>query len=167
MLFFKDICISHVYFRDKLTSLLGKVSLKTVFALYFNTFSRAGAWPRLYGGCTLSARSCARGRMGLTCLTLIFLSRDVCNWGISKRLSRFLPRPPLSHSQGDDAAADAGRHCVWLEDIQALSGETFRMDKKPDPANWEYKSLYRGDIARCVLRCVSLVVTGGAGTSLP
>ena len=105
--------------------------------------------------------------MGLTCLTLIFLSRDVCNWGISKRLSRFLPRPPLSHSQGDDAAADAGRHCVWLEDVQALSGETFRMDKKPDPANWEYKSLYRGDIARCVLRCVSLVVTGGAGTSLP
>ncbi|XP_010843541.1 PREDICTED: protein NRDE2 homolog [Bison bison bison] len=51
-------------------------------------------------------------------------------------------------NQGDDAAADAGRHCVWLEDIQALSGETFRMDKKPDPANWEYKSLYRGDIAR-------------------
>ncbi|XP_061285677.1 nuclear exosome regulator NRDE2 isoform X2 [Bos javanicus] len=51
-------------------------------------------------------------------------------------------------NQGDDAASDAGRHCVWLEDIQALSGETFRMDKKPDPANWEYKSLYRGDIAR-------------------
>ncbi|XP_027408522.1 protein NRDE2 homolog isoform X2 [Bos indicus x Bos taurus] len=51
-------------------------------------------------------------------------------------------------NQGDDAAADAGRHCVWLEDVQALSGETFRLDKKPDPANWEYKSLYRGDIAR-------------------
>ncbi|ELR61577.1 hypothetical protein M91_02183, partial [Bos mutus] len=51
-------------------------------------------------------------------------------------------------NQGDDAAADARRHCVWLEDVQALSGETFRMDKKPDPANWEYKSLYRGDIAR-------------------
>ncbi|XP_074812210.1 LOW QUALITY PROTEIN: nuclear exosome regulator NRDE2 [Natator depressus] len=37
---------------------------------------------------------------------------------------------------------------VWLEDIQALTAETFRTDKKPDPANWEYKSLYRGDIAR-------------------
>uniref|UniRef100_A0A8C6DMQ0 Nuclear exosome regulator NRDE2 n=1 Tax=Moschus moschiferus TaxID=68415 RepID=A0A8C6DMQ0_MOSMO len=51
-------------------------------------------------------------------------------------------------SQGNHAAADTGHHCVWLEDIQALTGETFRMDKKPDPANWEYKSLYRGDIAR-------------------
>ncbi|XP_074921736.1 nuclear exosome regulator NRDE2 isoform X3 [Chelonoidis abingdonii] len=37
---------------------------------------------------------------------------------------------------------------VWLEDIQALTAETFRTDKNPDPANWEYKSLYRGDIAR-------------------
>ncbi|XP_036171250.1 nuclear exosome regulator NRDE2 isoform X3 [Myotis myotis] len=46
------------------------------------------------------------------------------------------------------AAAAAGPRCVWLEDIQALTGETFRTDKKPDPANWEYKSLYRGDIAR-------------------
>lgn len=45
-------------------------------------------------------------------------------------------------------AAAAGPRCVWLEDIQALTGETFRTDKKPDPANWEYKSLYRGDIAR-------------------
>ncbi|XP_036284884.1 nuclear exosome regulator NRDE2 isoform X2 [Pipistrellus kuhlii] len=48
----------------------------------------------------------------------------------------------------DNAAAAAGPRCVWLEDIQALTGETFRTDKKPDPANWEYKSLYRGDIAR-------------------
>ncbi|KAM5242739.1 nuclear exosome regulator NRDE2 isoform 1-T3 [Hipposideros larvatus] len=46
------------------------------------------------------------------------------------------------------AAADIGRCFVWLEDIQTLTGETFRTDKKPDPANWEYKSLYRGDIAR-------------------
>ncbi|XP_039088458.1 nuclear exosome regulator NRDE2 [Hyaena hyaena] len=46
------------------------------------------------------------------------------------------------------AAADTGHRFVWLEDVQALTGETFRTDKKPDPANWEYKSLYRGDIAR-------------------
>ena len=118
--------------RKKRSMRVCVMALKTVFALYFNTFSRAGAWPRLYGGCTLSARSCARGRMGLTCLTFVFLSRDVCNWGISKRLSRFLLHPPLSHSQGNNAAADTGRHCVWLEDIQALSGETFRMDKKPE-----------------------------------
>ncbi|XP_069884669.1 nuclear exosome regulator NRDE2-like [Dipodomys merriami] len=51
-------------------------------------------------------------------------------------------------SQGNNAVAGAGTHPVWLEDIEALTGETFRMDKKPDPANWEYKSLYRGDIAR-------------------
>ncbi|XP_010151416.1 PREDICTED: protein NRDE2 homolog [Eurypyga helias] len=37
---------------------------------------------------------------------------------------------------------------IWLDDIQAFAAETFRMDKKPDPANWAYKSLYRGDIAR-------------------
>lgn len=59
----------------------------------------------------------------------------------------FSSSPSLSHSQEQNAAA-AGPRCVWLEDIQALTGETFRTDKKPDPANWEYKSLYRGDIAR-------------------
>ncbi|XP_060476513.2 nuclear exosome regulator NRDE2 isoform X1 [Panthera onca] len=47
-----------------------------------------------------------------------------------------------------NAVADTGHRCIWLEDVQALTGETFRTDKKPDPANWEYKSLYRGDIAR-------------------
>ncbi|XP_039739942.1 nuclear exosome regulator NRDE2 [Pteropus medius] len=51
-------------------------------------------------------------------------------------------------NQENSAAADVGRRFVWLEDIQPLTGETFRTDKKPDPANWEYKSLYRGDIAR-------------------
>ncbi|NWI11600.1 NRDE2 protein, partial [Crypturellus soui] len=38
---------------------------------------------------------------------------------------------------------------VWLDDVQAFTSETFRIDKKSDPANWAYKSLYRGDIARC------------------
>ncbi|XP_009073864.1 PREDICTED: protein NRDE2 homolog, partial [Acanthisitta chloris] len=37
---------------------------------------------------------------------------------------------------------------VWLDDVQAFTADTFRIDKKPDPANWTYKSLYRGDIAR-------------------
>lgn len=49
---------------------------------------------------------------------------------------------------GSNSAAETGRRLVWLEDVQAVTGETFRTDKKPDPANWEYKSLYRGDIAR-------------------
>ncbi|XP_054423132.1 nuclear exosome regulator NRDE2 [Pteronotus mesoamericanus] len=57
-------------------------------------------------------------------------------------------KEPEKLNRENGAAADAGRRFVWLEDIQALTEETFRTDKKPDPANWEYKSLYRGDIAR-------------------
>ncbi|XP_050654967.1 nuclear exosome regulator NRDE2 isoform X2 [Macaca thibetana thibetana] len=60
----------------------------------------------------------------------------------------FPHRQGLQYYQGNNAAADTGHRFVWLEDIQAVTGETFRTDKKPDPANWEYKSLYRGDIAR-------------------
>ncbi|XP_054987614.1 nuclear exosome regulator NRDE2 isoform X1 [Sorex araneus] len=56
--------------------------------------------------------------------------------------------PSDSGKPRQGAAADAGRRLVWLEDAQALTGDTFRTDKRPDPANWEYKSLYRGDIAR-------------------
>ncbi|XP_049754866.1 nuclear exosome regulator NRDE2 isoform X2 [Elephas maximus indicus] len=67
--------------------------------------------------------------------------RDKSSRSISKRESE---KP----NQDNHAAADIGHRCVWLEDIQAATGETFRTDKKPDPANWEYKSLYRGDIAR-------------------
>ncbi|XP_043929557.1 nuclear exosome regulator NRDE2 [Protopterus annectens] len=37
---------------------------------------------------------------------------------------------------------------VWLDDIKTPSEECFCIDKKPDFANWEYKSLYRNDIAR-------------------
>ncbi|XP_015720835.1 nuclear exosome regulator NRDE2 isoform X1 [Coturnix japonica] len=37
---------------------------------------------------------------------------------------------------------------VWLDDVKAFTEETFRIDKKSDPSNWAYKSLYRGDIAR-------------------
>nr|XP_036847376.1 nuclear exosome regulator NRDE2 isoform X1 [Manis javanica] len=51
-------------------------------------------------------------------------------------------------NQENAAAAVPGPRFVWLEDVQAAAGDTFRTDKKPDPANWEYKSLYRGDIAR-------------------
>ncbi|MBN3294897.1 NRDE2 protein, partial [Amia calva] len=37
---------------------------------------------------------------------------------------------------------------TWIDDLQALPDFPFFIDKKADPANWEYKSLYRGDIAR-------------------
>ncbi|KAG8449057.1 hypothetical protein GDO86_015928 [Hymenochirus boettgeri] len=36
---------------------------------------------------------------------------------------------------------------IWLDEAESMTEETFRIDKKADPANWEYKSLYRGDIA--------------------
>ncbi|XP_014725360.1 PREDICTED: protein NRDE2 homolog [Sturnus vulgaris] len=59
-------------------------------------------------------------------------------------------------SSGKEAAANLGKKAsnvsssrsIWLDDIQAPTADTFRIDKKPDPANWAYKSLYRGDIAR-------------------
>ncbi|XP_062351443.1 nuclear exosome regulator NRDE2 isoform X4 [Cinclus cinclus] len=59
-------------------------------------------------------------------------------------------------SSGKEAAANLGKKAssvtssrsIWLDDIQAPRADTFRIDKKPDPANWAYKSLYRGDIAR-------------------
>ncbi|MGH0174410.1 UNVERIFIED_CONTAM: hypothetical protein FKN15_010094 [Acipenser sinensis] len=37
---------------------------------------------------------------------------------------------------------------VWLDDLQTPTDQPFCVDKKADHANWEYKSLYRGDIAR-------------------
>ncbi|XP_075470675.1 nuclear exosome regulator NRDE2 isoform X2 [Ascaphus truei] len=47
----------------------------------------------------------------------------------------------------DTPTSGAGRG-FWLDEVQSVTEETFRIDKKADPANWEYKSLYRGDIAR-------------------
>ncbi|XP_068110673.1 nuclear exosome regulator NRDE2 [Hyperolius riggenbachi] len=37
---------------------------------------------------------------------------------------------------------------IWLDEASPVTDEAFRVDKKADAANWEYKSLYRGDIAR-------------------
>lgn len=36
----------------------------------------------------------------------------------------------------------------WLDDLQLPTAQLFCVDRKPDPANWTYKSLYRGDIAK-------------------
>ncbi|XP_037359611.1 nuclear exosome regulator NRDE2 isoform X2 [Talpa occidentalis] len=68
--------------------------------------------------------------------------------GKSSRSTQDSKKESEKLNQENNAAADVGHRFVWLEDVQALTGETFRTDKKPDPANWEYKSLYRGDIAR-------------------
>ncbi|KAM6075481.1 nuclear exosome regulator NRDE2 isoform 2-T2 [Chlamydotis macqueenii] len=45
---------------------------------------------------------------------------------------------------------------VWLDDVQTFTAETFRIDKKSDSANWAYKSLYRGDIARRGESCLGI-----------
>ncbi|XP_056282984.1 nuclear exosome regulator NRDE2 isoform X2 [Pseudoliparis swirei] len=36
----------------------------------------------------------------------------------------------------------------WLDDLQSPTQQLFCVDCKADPANWTYKSLYRGDVAR-------------------
>ncbi|RVE56981.1 hypothetical protein OJAV_G00211710 [Oryzias javanicus] len=36
----------------------------------------------------------------------------------------------------------------WLDDLQSPTKQLFCVDSKPDSANWTYKSLYRGDVAR-------------------
>nr|XP_014341970.1 PREDICTED: protein NRDE2 homolog [Latimeria chalumnae] len=75
--------------------------------------------------------------------------------------SEGLESPPKTHggwSRGDGWEEEKSRsveeppsiqaHFVWLEDSNMATEEPFCIDKKPDRANWEYKSLYRGDIAR-------------------
>lgn len=36
----------------------------------------------------------------------------------------------------------------WLDDLQSPTEQPFCVDRKADAANWTYKSLYRGDVAR-------------------
>lgn len=36
----------------------------------------------------------------------------------------------------------------WLDDLQSSTDQPFCVDCKADAANWTYKSLYRGDVAR-------------------
>ncbi|XP_019940521.2 nuclear exosome regulator NRDE2 [Paralichthys olivaceus] len=45
-------------------------------------------------------------------------------------------------------AAAIANHFSWLDDLQSPTEHNFCVDRKPDPANWTYKSLYRGDVAR-------------------
>ncbi|XP_056152067.1 nuclear exosome regulator NRDE2 [Lampris incognitus] len=45
-------------------------------------------------------------------------------------------------------AAPVPSRFFWLDDLQSPTEHLFCIDQKPDQANWTYKSLYRGDIAR-------------------
>ncbi|XP_069805403.1 nuclear exosome regulator NRDE2 [Dendropsophus ebraccatus] len=55
---------------------------------------------------------------------------------------------PVGAMREDTCGSAVAGRALWLEEAQSAPQETFRIDKKSDPANWEYKSLYRGDIAR-------------------
>ncbi|KAM7404039.1 hypothetical protein PAMA_004452 [Pampus argenteus] len=45
-------------------------------------------------------------------------------------------------------AAPLSSRFSWLDDLQSPTEQPFCVDSKPDAANWTYKSLYRGDVAR-------------------
>ncbi|XP_044022933.1 nuclear exosome regulator NRDE2 [Siniperca chuatsi] len=45
-------------------------------------------------------------------------------------------------------AAPLASHFSWLDDLQSPTEQPFCVDRKADAANWTYKSLYRGDVAR-------------------
>lgn len=56
----------------------------------------------------------------------------------------------LKKEQDTDSPKDvplASRFC-WLDDLSSTVKEAFCVDHKSDAANWTYKSLYRGDVAR-------------------
>ncbi|MCJ8737249.1 hypothetical protein PDJAM_G00021920 [Pangasius djambal] len=53
----------------------------------------------------------------------------------------------LEPSQRQEDLVNVGG-VLWLDDLQCPSEKLFYMDRKSDPANWEYKSLYRAHIAR-------------------
>nr|XP_046268144.1 nuclear exosome regulator NRDE2 isoform X2 [Scatophagus argus] len=45
-------------------------------------------------------------------------------------------------------AAPLASRFSWLDDLSSPTEQPFCVDRKADPANWTYKSLYRGDVAR-------------------
>ncbi|XP_070776652.1 nuclear exosome regulator NRDE2 [Enoplosus armatus] len=50
-------------------------------------------------------------------------------------------------ADGPQAAPLASRFS-WLDDLQSPTEQPFCVDRQADAANWTYKSLYRGDVAR-------------------
>ncbi|XP_060734896.1 nuclear exosome regulator NRDE2, partial [Tachysurus vachellii] len=53
----------------------------------------------------------------------------------------------LEPSQRQEDLANVGG-VLWLDDLQCPNEKLFYLDRKSDPVNWEYKSLYRAHIAR-------------------
>ncbi|XP_044127923.1 nuclear exosome regulator NRDE2-like [Bufo gargarizans] len=61
---------------------------------------------------------------------------------------RDLKNPQSMGAAREDARGSDARRSIGMDEAQSAPEETFRVDRKADPANWEYKSLYRGDIVR-------------------
>ncbi|XP_030630214.1 protein NRDE2 homolog [Chanos chanos] len=51
-------------------------------------------------------------------------------------------------AERQESQVQPGDSFAWLDDLQGSTEKLFCIDRRADPANWEYKSLYRGDIAR-------------------
>ncbi|KAA0711184.1 Protein NRDE2 -like protein [Triplophysa tibetana] len=51
-------------------------------------------------------------------------------------------------NDGQEAQVQLSETFMWLDDLQSPTDSPFCIDRRADRANWEYKSLYRGDIAR-------------------
>uniref|UniRef100_A0A4W3JGF6 NRDE-2, necessary for RNA interference, domain containing n=1 Tax=Callorhinchus milii TaxID=7868 RepID=A0A4W3JGF6_CALMI len=84
------------------------------------------------------------------CMVLCSLKSHMKPSNLAVRALTSQARGPGFNSRvGREAGAviDCG-HFMWLDDLQSQTTQTFCIDKKADPANWEYKSLYRGDLAR-------------------
>lgn len=48
----------------------------------------------------------------------------------------------------EEAQVRVSETFMWLDDLQTPTDSPFCIDRRADRANWEYKSLYRGDITR-------------------
>ncbi|XP_050990068.1 nuclear exosome regulator NRDE2 [Labeo rohita] len=55
----------------------------------------------------------------------------------------------------EEAQVRVSETFMWLDDLQTPTDSPFCIDRRADRANWEYKSLYRGDIARYKRKGVS------------
>ncbi|XP_043118597.1 nuclear exosome regulator NRDE2 isoform X2 [Puntigrus tetrazona] len=52
------------------------------------------------------------------------------------------------NAEREEAQVRVSETFMWLDDLQTPTDSPFCIDRRADRANWEYRSLYRGDIAR-------------------
>jgi len=70
-------------------------------------------------------------------------------WALQSLLSVYVcAHHRVSFCTSREKAAPLSSRFCWLDDVRTPTELPFCVDGKPDAANWTYKSLYRGDIAR-------------------